>query len=392
MKTDRFQRGWVLVICLLAWAVAMRESFSRREIDPIVSEDAVALPAALSSVPAAMNRISIGSPAPSVHSASAVELPDGTIRAFWFGGSREGASDVSIWAADFDGETWSLPRVAVARELIARRTGHYIRKLGNPVAHASADGRVHLFVVSVSLGGWSGSAINRVVFASDGSVESVNRLVASPLLNLGTLVRGAALEMGSGEILLPAYHETVKKFPLLLRVGSDGRVLGRGGPKVRGDLFQPWMLASEGCGMDLFLRSGEGTLGRVYHSHKNEAPGSDWSDPSPLPVANPNSGISALRLSGGDFLLAANPDPDSRENLVLLRASATEGPWNNVFTVDSEDRDADEMEFKSVEYSYPWLMMDRSGVIHLFYTWNRCEIRHWRIGQDELSRSKGGGE
>ena len=40
---------------------------------------------------------------PSVHSATAVELDGGRIRAYWFGGSREGARDVSIWTAEWDG-------------------------------------------------------------------------------------------------------------------------------------------------------------------------------------------------------------------------------------------------------------------------------------------------
>jgi predicted neuraminidase len=250
-----------------------------------------------------------------------------------------------------------------------------------------ADGRVTLFVVSVSLGGWSGSSINRLVLNTEGDeVVSMNRLVASPILNLGTLVRGAALAGGPGEVLLPAYHETIKKFPQLLRVGREGKVLTRGGPSVRGDLFQPWMLGSREAGWDLFLRRGEGKEAKVYHSH---ARAQDWSDPVPIPVANPNAGISALRLADGSLLLAANPDPDSRENLVLLRAAVPSGPWVKVFTVDTSGREADERDLQRVEYSYPWLMIDREGTVHLFYTWNRHEIRHWRIGQDQLTDRKG---
>lgn len=151
---------------------------------------------------------------------------------------------------------------------------------------------------------------------------------------------------------------------------------------VRGDLFQPWMLGSSGMGGDLFLRRGEGAEEKIHHSHE-EGEG-EWSEPVPIPVANPNAGISALRLSDGSLLLAANPDAGSRENLVLLRAARPEGPWERVFVVDTSERESDERELSRVEYSYPWLMMDREGVVHLFYTWNRREIRHWRIGQDRL--------
>ena len=141
------------------------------------------------------------------------------------------------------------------------------------------------------------------------------------------------------------------------------------------------------AGWELFLRRGEGMEAKVYHS-RTEGP--DWSDPVAIPVANPNAGISALRLADGSLLLAANPDPDSRENLVLLRAAEPSGPWEAVFTVDTSGREEDEKDLNRVEYSYPWLMTDREGTVHLFYTWNRREIRHWRIGQDRLTVRKEG--
>lgn len=391
MKREPRHRLFLAGFLLLSWGLAMRQSASRRLPDPIVSERPEPPPSALSDIPASMRRVSTGSPAPSVHSATAVELPGGTIRAFWFGGSREGARDVAIWSADLAGGSWSAPRVAVDRELVSRGVRRHVRKLGNPVAHVFPSGQLHLFVVSVSLGGWSGSAVNRIAFGPDGSVASVDRLVASPVLNLGTLVRGAALPGPRGGILLPAYHESMKKFPLLLRI-EEGRVVGREGPATRGDLFQPWAAAGGGGGMDLFLRSGEGAEAKVHHSHHDGSPGGEWSDPVALPVPNPNSGISALRLLGGDFLLAANPDPDFRENLVLFRAPAAAGPWRRVFTVDSEAREADEADFEAVEYSYPWLMLDRTGTVHLLYTWNRREIRHWCFGQETIGGREGGAQ
>ena len=387
-KSRRVWRVGLALACLIAWGVAMRESASRRpeiERGELKTGEPMAV---LSGFEPVMSRISSGSPAPSVHSATAVELPDGTIRAYWFGGSREGASDVAIWSPALRGAAWSEPLKVVDRHQVSRGTRRLVRKLGNPVAHVEADGRVTLFVVSVSLGGWCGSSVNRIVLNPGGDeVVSMNRLVASPILNLGTLVRGAALEGSTGEVLLPAYHETIKKFPQLLRIGREGKVLTRSGPAVRGDLFQPWMLGSHEVGWDLFLRRGEGKESKVYHSH---ARAKDWSDPVAIPVSNPNSGISALRLAEGALLLAANPDPDSRENLELLRAVTPSGPWETVFTVNTSGREEDELDFRRVEYSYPWLMTDREGVVHLFYTWNRREIRHWRIGQDDLAGGKGG--
>lgn len=378
-------RFLVALLCFVAWLSAMVESASRRPRPFQAPAESSAVEKAPVEAPrphrATPDRISAGSSAPSVHSATAVELPDGRLRAYWFGGTREGSADVAIWSAECEAGVWRAPRVAIDRAGVAAGVRRHLRKLGNPVALAHADGRVTLFVVSVSAGGWSGSAINRLVFSPDGrNVESANRLVASPLLNLGTLVRGAAVETGGGEVLLPAYHETVRKFPVLLRIGRDGRVLGRGGPAVRGELFQPWLLASDAGERDLFLRSGRGNAARIHHSRHD---GAGWSEPVPLEIPNPNSAVSSLRLPDGAFLLAANPLPDTRERLALFRAPAPEGPWREILVLDTEAREADEMGEKRVEYSYPWLLLDRAGTVHVFYTWNRREIRHRRIEREE---------
>lgn len=386
----------VACLCLIAWGVALRESAARRP---------VAAPAPLSKAPAerapvadpgdaeegVTRRVSIGSQAPSVHAATAVKLPDGSLRAFWFGGSREGARDVAIWSSDFREDEWTPPRLVADRHLVARKVRRHIRKLGNPVAHVDAEGRLSLFVVSVSVGGWCGSAVNRLVFAPDGeTLESANRLVVSPMLNLGTLVRGAAVEAPGGELLLPAYHEMVKKFPQLIRVSSDGRVLGREGPAVRGNLFQPWLLADDSEAMELFLRRGQGKEEKVFLSRRQ---GRRWTVPSPIEVPNPNSGISVVRLADGDLLLAANPDPGARASLVLLRAPVSEGPWEPVLTIETGEWKEEERDIEFREYSYPWMMIDGRGRLHVLYTWNRREIRHWSLPADRLpARIWKGGE
>jgi predicted neuraminidase len=33
------------------------------------------------------------------------------------------------------------------------------------------------------------------------------------------------------------------------------------------------------------------------------------------------------------------------------------------------------------EYSYPWIMQDREGDVHLLYTWGRSRIKHVRFNR-----------
>lgn len=350
---------------------------------PVVP-DSISSAEVLSKVfPPVVHKVSVPSPVPSVHSATAIEMSDGMLQAFWFGGEREGAKDVSIWGSVFDGQKWSSPKVVVSRDTIARGTGRYIRKLGNPVAVRLGE-EVHLYVVSVSVGGWSGSALNRVVLDRDWNrVGRTQRLVGNPLLNLGTLIRSAPYVLEGGDLVFPAYHEMIEKFPQMLRVSADGRVVDRVSVPVKEDLFQPWALVPRAGEVELFLRRGADAAPEIHVSQSGDD-GETWDAPEGANLPNPNAGISAVRMDDGSILLAANPDENSRENLTLFLGADIEGPWKPVYEVDTKVREADEKSLPSIEYSYPWLMKTRDGAIHLFYTWNRTQIRHLRISQRQL--------
>ena len=100
--------------------------------------------------------------APSAHAATLAGLPDGRVAAAWFAGSREGASDVAVWFATLDAGVWTAPRAIATREGTAGATLAFVRKLGNPVLYDDGA-RLHLWFVSVALGGWAGSAVNHSV-------------------------------------------------------------------------------------------------------------------------------------------------------------------------------------------------------------------------------------
>ena len=129
-----------------------------------------------------------------VHSSAVTALPDGSLMAVWFAGSREGAADVQVRSARFDVSTgeWGQEQVMATRESTQQSTRKYIRKLGNPVIALAPDNRLWLFYVSVSMGGWAGSAVNVMVSDDFGEHWSAPRqLITSPFLNISTLVRSA---------------------------------------------------------------------------------------------------------------------------------------------------------------------------------------------------------
>ena len=115
-------------------------------------------------------------PTPSAHAATLTEVlpaegaPEAPTRlmAAWFGGTREGAADVSLYQSDLVvGHAWQPATELMTRQSVQAQMGRNIRKLGNPLLMAE-PGRLHLYFVSVSYGGWAGSAINRSLSTNGG--------------------------------------------------------------------------------------------------------------------------------------------------------------------------------------------------------------------------------
>ncbi len=162
------------------------------------------------------------------HAASLIELKDGKTRAFWFSGSREGARDVAIHSAVFDPQTkqWSREEIVATRQSAQRSLRRYVSKLGNPVCARAPGGELWVFYVTVSVGGWSGSSVSMQSSKDDGETWSgARRLITSPFLNLGTLVKGAPFYYADGTVGLPIYHELFGKMGEIARLDANGQLL-----------------------------------------------------------------------------------------------------------------------------------------------------------------------
>ena len=183
-----------------------------------------------------------------VHAATLAELANGDLLAAWYGGTDEIDPDVNIFVSRQDHRTgrWSPPRA------IENGPRTHVKSVGNPVLVVDRDG-VRLFYVGVILGGWSGSTIF-LTSSPDGEHWSTpRRIAASPLLNLGMLVRSPAVAYDDGTIGLPIYHELRRKWSALARVDGRGRVID----EVRmadNPFIQPWIVPTAARDAIAFFR------------------------------------------------------------------------------------------------------------------------------------------
>lgn len=320
-----------------------------------------------------------------VHSAVMVKLDNGNFRAFWYGGEREGAKDVSIYTAELDLQSneWRDERVLVERHATAQRLGIYLRKIGNPVTFRDSDERLWLFFVSVSVGGWAGSTINFMTSDDDGqSWTAPKRLIASPIFNLSTLVKGEPFLYTDGSIGLPVYHEMMGKFGELIQLSSAGEVLDKVRLMSGRVSLQPIVLPSSAQHARIYMRNATDAPDSTLFETWTTDGGENWAPVVRNDLPNPNAAITGLRLNDGGLLLVINNQHDKRNNLSLMHSVDDGENWQLLYQFEQEENTP---EFEH-QFAYPSLRQSIDGDFHVLYTWNKERIKHIRFNQRWLQQ------
>lgn len=352
-----------------------------------------------------------------VHAPSLVELADGRIRAFWFAGSREGASDVAIHSSVFDPETaqWSEEERVLTRLEVARGLNRHVRKLGNMVA-VRRGGRIDLYVVAVSFGGWSGSRLAVAESRDQGRSWQVKKaLVTSPFLNVSTLVKNPPVRYRDGTIGLPVYHELAGKFGEFFRLNNDHRILDEAHIGHGRQALQPMVFVRDRYRARALLRNGSADRPGVLFSSRTDDGGESWSPLADSGLPNPGSAVSGVSLGPEHWLLATNNNARERDELTLLetrnagkswqplevlhdKSSFREGLKPDAFVptlrasllprsgLSTDEILAGVRETKcrgghcTFQFDYPFMLRADNGDIHVVYTWNKTLIGHawWR--------------
>ncbi|MEN9391192.1 MAG: hypothetical protein RL017_490 [Pseudomonadota bacterium] len=309
----------------------------------------------------------------SAHSSSVVTLPNGDILAFWFAGSHEGNPDVKIWQSQYNGESWSFARPIVSPHLIAEATNRYTKKVGNPVAYLAPNGKLHLFVVSVGIGGWSGSSLNHFISSDYGATWSDGKkLILSPFLNMSTLVRTNAVSLTDGGFYLPVYHELIRTYPELLRFDNLGDFIGEIRLTNQNTLLQPAILPLSYESAFAYMRNNQRIDQILYYQQTNDG-GQTWSRPLPTNLTNPDSSLVVARIESNQYIMIHNI---ANRNKLALAYSSDGIKWNDFYLLENASGE---------EFSYPSITM-HDNFIDILYTWKRLKIKHVRFDQTWLEQ------
>jgi predicted neuraminidase len=346
-----------------------------------------------------------------------VELANGRVRAFWYSGSREGASDVEVRTAVFDADlaVWTREKTVASPENTRGALLRYVRKVGNPAAIRTPDAALWLFYVTVSVGGWGGASIAAIISYDEGETwGAARRLISSPLLNLGTMVRGEPFLYADGTIGLPAYQDLLGSVGEWLHLDRSGAVVDRQRLSAPGLGLQPVILVRSATeALALMRHSGQDEPQRVIAATTHDA-GRHWTSPIRLSLSNPDAALSGVVLPDGGVLVALNDVEAERDALSLVLSDDRGVTWRTLRRLEDQvaarERPVDDARYDRTvealaratdasvtdarayvessrrfmcweprchfEFSYPFLLQTRRGEFHLVYTWNRSFIKH----------------
>ena len=318
------------------------------------------------------------SPTPASHASTIVETGQG-LAAAWFGGERERAPDVGIWLSRHDGNRWSAPeRVATGR----MRDGTPC-PCWNPVLFQPRGGPLMLFFKAgpCELEWWGEVQTS----TNGGRTWSAPRRLPDGILGP---IKNKPVQLADGTIISPSSTEAFRQGPeskpvdfwqAHLELSTDGgQAWAKVGPLAdprQADVIQPTVLVHDDGRLQILCRS---LVGRIQEAWSSDQ-GRTWSAIAPTELPNPDSGIDAVKLRDGRFLLVYNhSDAQGLDRRVLNVAVSSDGRrWDAALVLENHDHDG--------EFSYPAVIQSTDGLVHVTYTWQRERIKHVVINPAALT-------
>lgn len=302
----------------------------------------------------------------SCHASTIVETKSGKLIAAWFGGKHEGSNDVTIWMSAKEQSGWSMPKQVAD----GKHTDGVQYPCWNPVLFQARDGKLYLhYKVGKNPREWW--AMYKIS-TDDGKSWSDAIQLEDDLLGP---IKNKPVQIDDGSIIYGSSIETVNDNRWTMHVEvSDGSVNNWKRIAIDCDTFQtiqPTIIKHKSGALQILARSRHNLLVQSWSTDN----GRSWNKVTLTKVPNPNSGVDAATLPNNMHLLVYNPTFAGKEwwegRAVLRLAYSKDGTdWNDLYTFEQHDKG---------EFSYPAIIVDREGQVHVTYTDNRSKIRYVKL-------------
>jgi predicted neuraminidase len=317
---------------------------------------------------------------PSNHASNLLNLPNGDLLCFWFAGTWEGNSGVSIAMSRLNhgSDRWTLPVIL---------SHHSGRSDQNPVPFRAPNGRLWLFHTSQKAGeGQTTSVIYELTSDDQGDTWTSPKLLFS---KPGSFDR-QHLVVFHHQWLFPIYISAspgittnAQNDRSVVKVSKDGgRTWNDCDVPGSGGLVQMDILKLSPDRLTAFLRSRYADW--VYKSFSTD--GCHWATPVPTQLPNNNASIQVVRLQDGHLVIAFNnaqatttrgkqcTAPRKILSVALSIDSGKTWPW--VRDVRAGKGPPAFRPGEDSEYSYPSIVQSPDGMIQLTFTFRRETIKY----------------
>jgi len=299
--------------------------------------------------------------------ASTVATSADVVVAAWFGGTKEKNKDVGIWVSRKVGASWSSP-VEVVNGVQPDGSRY---PCWNPVLFKPKGQPLYLFYkVGPSPSEWWGLYMTS---ADNGANWSAPKNLPEGILGP---IKNQPIQLPDGTILSPSSTESnTDGWQIHLESSSDnGQSWTKTDPLNDGKEFgaiQPVVLSYGQGRLQLLSR----TKNEVISQNWSEDSGKTWGKMTATSLPNPNSGIDGVSLKDGRQLLIYNPTKKNWGDRVPLSIALSDDGQNWKRLLDLEPL-RDNTDNEGEEYSYPTVMQDQNGMVHIVYTWNRKTVKY----------------
>lgn len=306
-------------------------------------------------------------PFASCHASTVAETAGGQLVAAYFAGVREGDPSVGIWVQRRIEGHWTEPlEVANGDQPDGTRFPCW-----NPVLFQPREGALLLFYkVGPSPMRWWGEVRT--------SQDAGQTWTAARRLPEGILgpIKNKPIELAEGVLLCPSSTEAPRPngekgavwrvhFEKTSDQGKTWKSFTpppNSNPAAEPNAIQPSILVHRDGRLQALGRTGSKRLFETWSSDN----GATWSPVALTSLPNPNSGIDALTLADGRFLVVYNHTERGRSPLNL--AISNDGKtWDAALVLEDEPR---------AEFSYPAIIQTSDGLVHITYTWKRQRVSH----------------
>jgi predicted neuraminidase len=296
------------------------------------------------------------------HASTVVELEGGKIMCAWFGGTAEGAADVTIWSSVRDGKSWSKPKVIATGKENGKSSPCW-----NPVLFRTKAGLLMLFYkVGPNPRAWWGE-----MKTSKNNGRTWSESVRLPEGFYGP-IKNKPVQLENGDILYGSSTESQDEKTWNIHLEKSNST-GANFKKIEIDngtygVIQPSILKYKGGSLQLLCRSRQNVIVSTWSRDNGET----WEPLKALDLPNPNSGTDAVSLVNGKQLLVYNPLTAGQNwwegrSVLKLASSVNGSDWTDIYTLENH---------KNGEYSYPAIIQSSDGQIHITYTSERKKIKY----------------